>query len=204
MKTYLITTSKMQENIYIFVKGNQAIIVDPGDDYEKIVELIENQKLELKYILLTHGHGDHIGAVNKLKEKYDLKVYAHKDEKNLLEDTSLNVSNMLGNPVTVKADVLIDEESIIDFEGLDIRVIHTPGHTQGGVCYYFDNKLVSGDTLFKGSVGRSDLPTGNQDLLIKSINEKLMNLPDETQVLPGHGDITTIGYERENNPYIIS
>lgn len=202
MEIYSIITKGFQENTYIFAQDEKALIVDPGGDFDRIVQVIESQDLEPKLILLTHGHGDHIGAVNQLRDKYNIKAYAHRLEKELLEDMDLNVSKMLGNPVIVKADGFFEDEDIIEFEGNNIKVIHTPGHTMGGVCFYFDDILVSGDTLFRGSVGRSDLATGNMSQLMDSLNNRLMKLPDETKVLPGHGPRSTIVFERENNPYI--
>lgn len=182
----------------------QIIVVDPAGDYERIKDRIIRSGCDLAGILLTHGHFDHILAVNKLKSQYDVKVYAYEGEEEVLLDARLNLSSaMVGTPVTVKADVFLYDGQKFELGGYNIEVLHVPGHTQGGACYYFEDEgiVFTGDTLFSGSIGRSDFPTGNGRQLVDSIQSKLMVLPDETKVYSGHGEITSIGSEKKYNPY---
>ena len=155
-------------------------------------------------ILLTHGHFDHIGAANEVREHYGIKIYASCDEEKLLASPARNLSNAYGMSLKVTADVLHNDGDILELAGLKIKAIHTPGHTAGGTCYYFpyQNVVFSGDTLFCTSVGRTDFPKGSAAQIIRSIKEKLLPLPDETTVYTGHNDITTIGAERMYNPYL--
>ena len=154
-------------------------------------------------ILLTHAHFDHIWGCNKLRELSGVQVFACEDEKELCESAKLNVSEDVGRPYTVSVDWYLRDGEEVTIEGMKFKVIATPGHTQGSCCYYFesDNILVSGDTLFEGSVGRTDLPTGNGATLSRSLKERLMILPDETLVFPGHGNGTTIADEKKYNPF---
>ena len=185
----------------------EGLIIDPGSDPRKISYAIDNMGMIPEAILLTHGHFDHIMAVNELKLKYNVKVYIHEPEAALLADPKLNSSiGLIRQPYTTSAEVLLDDNDSVVLAGLTIKVIATPGHTVGGACFYLEKQkiLFSGDTLFYESIGRSDLPTGDSDLLIDSIRRRLAVLPDDTYVLPGHGVTTSIGHEKRCNSYMRS
>lgn len=182
----------------------EAAIVDPGDRAEYLIKMYENQKLKPVAILLTHGHLDHIGAVSGLKKAFpDIKIYAGVDEKDVLARPELNLSNVFGFPVTAEADFYVADGEKITLLDTEITCIHVPGHTKGGMCYYFADEelLFSGDTLFCRSVGRSDFPTGDAEALLSNIEEKLFTLPENVTVYPGHDNRTTIGKEKKENPY---
>lgn len=182
----------------------EAIIIDPADRAEYLISMYENQKLKPVAILLTHGHLDHIGAVSGLQKAFpDIKVYAGVEEKDVLERPELNLSNMFGFPVTAEADYYVTDGEKLTLLDTEITCIHVPGHTKGGICYYFaeEDLLFSGDTLFCRSVGRSDFPTGDPDALLSSIQEKLFTLPENVTVYPGHDNRTNIGKEKKENPY---
>lgn len=198
-----LVVGRMQTNCFLIANDKKCIIVDPGSNFEKIVNTIESNEYEPVAIFLTHGHFDHIMAVNELKEKYGINIYAAKPEKELLEDESLNCSIHFGYNYETAADVLLNDGQWINVIGIDIKVIYTPGHTAGSCCYYIKDEkaIIAGDTLFYTSVGRSDLPTGDERTLLKSLR-MLMELPAETKVYCGHGPETTIGFEKECNPYI--
>lgn len=204
IKTYVL--GMVSTNCYIVAnkETGEALVIDPSDKAEKIEEFLAEEKLVCKFVLLTHGHFDHIMAVDDFVKGKDIPIYAHKNEEALLLDPRLNHSYNLGKGFSVQPDVLLEDGEELDLIGFKIRVIHTPGHTAGGVCYHFidENVMFSGDTLFRANIGRWDLPTGNGEQLVKSINEKLMILDNDIVVYPGHEMPTTIGYERENNPYI--
>ena len=192
-------------NCYIVRRSesNKAVIVDPGEDFQKIKGYIENDKLEPIGILLTHGHFDHIGAADELKRQYGIKIYAYEDEKDIV-NSDLNLGGMFGCPAGCDVDFFVKEGEKIVLDEMEFEVIHTPGHTKGSCCFLLRNEklLFSGDTLFMESVGRTDLPTGSMSTLVRSIKEKLFVLPNETKVYPGHGDSTTIGHEKKYNPFI--
>lgn len=177
----------------------EAFVVDPADDPGRIAEMLKDNEWTLKAILLTHGHIDHIGAVDEVRRSYDVKVYAHKDEKELLGSPDHNLSTMLGYRLSVRPDVLLEDGETLEIAGLTVKVIHTPGHTRGGCCYLLPEEeiLLSGDTLFYSSYGRTDFPGGSQRELMKSIREKLMVLDDNIRVYPGHEAYTTIGNEKK-------
>ncbi|TJX16138.1 MBL fold metallo-hydrolase [Tissierella creatinini] len=180
-----------------------AIIVDPGGDADELIDTIETNNLHLKYIVLTHGHGDHIAAVNKIKDRFGVEVLIHEDDAEMLEEGELNLSiKMAMGNIELKSDKTIKEGDRLHFGNLEAKVIHTPGHTKGGICLLIEGSLITGDTLFKGSIGRSDLYGGDFDLLISSIKNKLLQLPDETVVYPGHGGQSTIGYEKRTNHFL--
>lgn len=196
----------VQTNCYFAINENtsEVLIVDPGACAARLAEIIDEEKLNPTAILLTHGHFDHAGGAAELAERYDIKVYAEEHERETLENPAINLSVWEGRQLSYHADVFLRDEQEIDLAGFHIRVLHTPGHTVGGCCYYFSyqNAVFSGDTLFAQSIGRTDFPKGSASALIRSIEEKLMPLPDETTVYTGHNEITTIGTERMYNPYL--
>ena len=182
----------------------ECVLIDPADSQDEISRMIDESGCSLKGILLTHGHFDHIMAADAIRDKYGVKVYASCDEKNTLEQPHINLGEAYGLKLSVKADVWHKDGEILKLAGFDIEVLHTPGHTEGGSCYYIREigVLFSGDTLFCGSVGRTDFPGGSMSEIVRSIKEKVMVLPDDTKVYPGHGEGTSVGYERENNPFL--
>lgn len=195
-----------QTNCYfVYEEGRTDVIVfDPADKGDYIYNALKEKGFSVTAIFLTHGHFDHIWGVEKLKELSSVKVYAYEGEKELLESAALNVSKNAGRACEIKADVYVRDGEKITVSGMNCRLIATPGHTQGSCCYYFEEAkiLVSGDTLFQESVGRTDLPTGSMSSLVRSVKEKLMSLPEDVKVYPGHGESTTIGHEREYNPFL--
>ncbi len=181
----------------------ELLVIDPAAAPERLIREIDAMNVQPKAILLTHGHFDHIGAAMKLKAQYDIPIYAHTAEKEILENEDKNLSMMTGRGYTASADhYLIDQEQLV-LAGFEIRAIHTPGHTIGGCCYYFETEgvLFAGDTLFRCSVGRTDFPTGSMKQIHDSIHQKLFVLPEETVVYPGHDQSTDIKYEKMFNPY---
>ena len=177
----------------------EGFIVDPGENELKISVNISNMEMKPVAIILTHGHYDHIGAVNALKERYGIKVYVSEAEKELIGDKKMNLSSYFDSPMTIEADEFLKDGQKITLAGINMTFIATPGHTPGSGCYYLEDNeiLFSGDTLFHGSRGRTDFPGGSEAEIMKSIREKLLKkLPDETAVLPGHNDSTTIGTEK--------
>lgn len=180
-----------------------AFVVDPADNGPAILMKALQLKVNIKAILLTHGHFDHIMAVPYLKEKTGALVYAGEKERDMLSQIRLNLSKSWGGqPVSIEADHWVRDGEVLELCDFQIKVIATPGHSEGGVCYYLEKEgqLFSGDTLFHGSYGRIDLPTGNGSKLFFSVTEKLFTLPDDVIVYPGHDSETTIGFEKLYNP----
>ncbi len=200
-----VVVSGVGTNCYIVRRKNedQCVVVDPGGDGEKIGHWIKEHGLILNHILLTHGHFDHILGVPKLISVAGGKICTLRAEKALLGDAWLNVSQMAGEGIVVKADCLLEDEEIFESADMKFHVFHTPGHTIGSCCYYLEDEqiLFSGDTLFRESIGRTDLPTGNGTDIIVSLQQKILTLPESVKVFPGHGPFTDIGYEKANNPY---
>jgi glyoxylase-like metal-dependent hydrolase (beta-lactamase superfamily II) len=201
---------------FIYREGeNRAIVVDPADQGTTIYASLFKNDLKVEGILLTHGHFDHIwglaalkGAVNRERTEKGLepiKVYALNEERELLGDAKMNVSEMAGRACTAEADEYVRDGQELTIAGITFQVIATPGHTGGSCCFYVKEAgfLISGDTLFQESVGRTDFPTGSMSSLVRSIREKLFCLPEDVKVYPGHGGATTIGYEKENNPFCV-
>lgn len=195
-----------QTNCYFLYRegSKECILVDPACQGENIYKTLEKNGFEIKGIFLTHGHFDHIGGAEELRDAAKAPIYALEDEKELLADSSLNVSQMTGKPYHVKADKYVKDGEEITLAEMTCKVIATPGHTIGGCCYYFEEAgfLICGDTLFQESVGRTDFPTGSMSTLVRSIREKLLVLPEEVIAYPGHGDSTTIGHEKKYNPFL--
>ena len=204
LKIKQITTSGMSENCYILTDSDTGLsaIIDPGDDEVKIS--IATQTLNVKYILLTHGHYDHIWSVKRLRQFHSgAQVGIHTLEQEWLTDPQKNLSSLMGKPVNCgKPDFVFDDGDVIELGETQLHVLHTPGHTCGSACFVSGKDLFAGDTLFFESVGRTDLPTGNSDDLEKSVKNKLYSLSDDTKVYPGHMRSTTIGYEKKNNSYV--
>ena len=195
-------------NCYIIYREgeNKAVIVDPGDSSAYILNQCRELSVEPEAILLTHGHFDHIMALEDIRRAFHCSVYAHMDEEEMLRDPALNLSGTMGTEQTaVNADHLLRDGEMISLLRYDWKVIATPGHTSGSVCYYIasEDVLLSGDTLFAESLGRTDLPTGSSAAIVRSITEKLLVLPDDTMVYPGHGETTSIAHEKRYNPVAV-
>ena len=195
------TTRSLVENVYIVEKNKACFVIDPGFDFDGIKKILEENGLNLQFIILTHGHGDHIGSVKELKSLYNVPIYAHKLEEKLLNDPNMNLSSAMYGDISIEADYYL-EEGHINIKGFDLNIIHTPGHTAGGICILIDGHIFTGDTLFHNAIGRWDLPTSNYDDLIYSLKNKLMCLNDDIIIHPGHNSDSTIGRERINNPYL--
>lgn len=209
MADLIVMTNQLGDfatNCYIVgnTKTREAIVIDPADEADYIYKCMTDGNFKCTGIFLTHGHYDHIGALEDLKRITNVKTYASEDEKQILESRKGNLSAMFGHPVEVSADVYLKDGQEISILGNTMKCISVPGHTIGGMCYYFadDGILFSGDTLFASSVGRSDFPTGNAHDLIEAIQKKLLVLPDETIVYPGHNSYTRIGKEKKFNPFL--
>ena len=206
LKIGRMVIGSVQTNCYfVYREGTSDVIFfDPADKGDYIYETLKDKGFNVKGILLTHAHFDHIWGCNKLRELSGAPIYAYEAEKVLCEDAVTNVSEQVGRPYTVIPDRYLKDGEEITVADMTCRLIATPGHTVGSCCYYFeeDGLLIAGDTLFEGSVGRTDLATGSMGTLVRSIKDKLFTLPDDTKVYPGHGDSTTIGYEKEYNPFV--
>jgi len=202
-----IPLGPLQTNCYLLVNSNQScLIVDPGEEGKKLIAHIQKRKLKPQAIVLTHAHFDHIGAIDDVRNHYQIPVYVHEKEANWLIDPALNGSQffMMG-PIKMKpAEQFFKGEGPLTVGDFRFEVYETPGHSPGSVSLYFKEAgfVVAGDALFQGSIGRTDLPGGNHEQLIKSIHDKLLVLPEETQVLSGHGGITTVGEEMDTNPFL--
>ncbi len=208
MKWSQIPLGIMQTNCYIIEKEDgSCLLFDPGSDGEKLIQWLEQKKLQPRAIVLTHAHFDHIGAVDDVRKHFTIPVYVHEKEKNWLSDPMLNGSKVfrLQKAITaMAANRFFSKEETIKIEGFEFDLFETPGHSPGSVSCFFEKEgfVISGDALFKGSIGRTDLPEGNHSQLLTSIHNKLLTLPEETIVMPGHGQVTTIGDEMDSNPFL--
>lgn len=204
MRIETIHVGEMGTNCYLAWDEitNRGFLVDPGEQAEKIIRVCSRYQVKPEAVLLTHGHFDHIMAAKKIRQQYEIPVYAGIHEEELLADSQMNLSGMWAVPYTMKADKLVNDNEVLTIAGMEITVLETPGHTSGGVCYYIkkENVLFAGDTLFCESYGRTDFPDGSMFALLRSLRGKLFVLPEETDVYPGHGQATSIGYEKTHNP----
>ncbi|QMT18812.1 MBL fold metallo-hydrolase [Planococcus maritimus] len=198
----------VQTNCYIISgEDKQCIIFDPGEEAGKIQEVLKRKQLTPLAILLTHAHFDHIGAVDELRDIYKIPVYLHHKERDFLGRPNLNGSGKyaaLPDYRVADADEWISDEQTLEIGPFQMELFHTPGHSPGSVSFYFakDRFAIVGDTLFSGSIGRTDLTEGSESVLLKSIRDSLLTLPEETFLFPGHGPETTPGQERQHNPFL--
>jgi len=209
MKIDKLIIGDYQTNCYILRANPDAedcLIIDTGLEAAEPAGFLAVHKLKPAGLVLTHGHIDHIAAIPVLRKAYpEMKIYIHVLDSEMLADANTNLSGLAGTPFAVEpADITLSEGNIIEQAGIKLTVLHTPGHTPGGICLYLenDNLVFVGDTLFADSVGRTDFPKASTKTLINSIKEKLMPLPDDTIVYPGHGPETTIGREKLHNPFL--
>lgn len=198
-----------ETNCYIVRRTNQdkdCLVIDPGLSPWPLIQHLKQNKLRVAAVILTHGHVDHLAGVEAIRERWtDTQVIIHKEDAIMLVDANANLSSIGGTLVQARAaEVVLDKQTTVSYAGIYLQVMHTPGHTQGGICLYSASEgiLFSGDTLFCGSVGRSDFPGGSHPQLIESIHTHLLTLPGVTRVLPGHGPETTIEREKRTNPYL--
>jgi glyoxylase-like metal-dependent hydrolase (beta-lactamase superfamily II) len=185
--------------------SREAMVIDPGDDIADILALIQKHNLNVKQIVITHAHIDHVGGAMKLRAATGAPILLNQNDSALLKMLDVQAAWIgMPSPGHVDIDHSIGELDKVQAGPLVAQVMHTPGHTEGSVCLYFpaQQKLIAGDTLFAGSIGRTDLPGGSFEKIISSLHEKVLSLPDETVVVPGHGPLTTIGEERESNPFL--
>ena len=207
MRITNLPSGALQANTYLAVdeKTNEGFIVDPGGYNKVLTKEVRNNDVNIKYSNLPHGHSDHICGVNEHKAEFpDAKIVAYKDEEAMLENPNLNQSPGFGVPYSTKADILVSDGDELKVGDVTLKFIHTPGHTEGGMCIYVKEAkaLFSGDTLFRQSIGRTDFPGGSYKEIMDSIRKKLFLLPDDTNVFPGHMGTTSIGFEKENNPFV--
>ena len=212
MKINHYVVGMVQTNCYIVSNDEtkECFIIDPGASGKQIAEKLRQDDLTPVAVLLTHGHFDHAASAKTLAKEFDIKIYAHEAEADTLRDPQKNVSWMIQLKESYDADVFLKDEEVIMLAGFEIKVLHTPGHTEGGCCYYIadENVVFTGDTLFAQSVGRTDFPGGSMSQIVRSIQEKLLtlteagNLETDVMVYPGHNDPTTIETERMENPYL--
>lgn len=187
-------------NCYLVADAStkEACLIDPGSDPKPIKSFITKEGLDLKFIINTHGHGDHIGA----NSFFGAPIFVHRLDKDFLKDPDMNMSrSFMMNIVSPDADRLLEEGDVLKLGGLELKILHTPGHTPGSVSVVLDGVVFTGDALFAGSIGRTDFEYGDQDSLIRSITQKLLTLKDDTVIYPGHGEPSTIGEEKKSNPF---
>src|SRR5947207_447927 len=185
----------------------EAIVIDPGDDIEDVLALVRKHNLQVKQIVVTHAHIDHVGGAMKLRVATGAPILLNQNDYALLKMLDVQAAWIgMANPGKVQIDQSVGQADIMRTGSLTANVMHTPGHTEGSICLYFpaEKTLIAGDTLFAGSIGRTDLPGGSFEKIIRSLHDKVLELPDDTVVIPGHGPLTTIGDERQSNPFLVA
>lgn len=205
MQVQKFTLQILQANCYVVIDDmtGKGIVIDPGDDSESLTEFIQRRGIEISAILNTHGHIDHIGGNVGLKNFTGAPLMIHQLDEIYLKDSFLNGAAFFGfrfQPHT--SDQMLQDGDLLQFGNLKIKVLHTPGHSPGSVCFLMNHSIFTGDFVFRQGIGRWDLPGGSKDDLFKSVQEVFCNLPDDLTVYPGHGEQTTVGFEKEHNPYI--
>jgi glyoxylase-like metal-dependent hydrolase (beta-lactamase superfamily II) len=193
-----------ETNCYIIAEDEtkEAAVIDPSDDFEEIKQFIDDNNLNVKYILLTHAHGDHMLALHELRTYTKAAVGINIDDEDMLGNAVLNKSGEFTlHPIETKADFYLKDGDVLQLGSTKAQIIHTPGHSKGSICILFENELISGDTLFARGIGRTDLYGGNYDSLVASVEKKLFTLPENTRVHPGHGASSTIAAEKRSNPF---
>lgn len=207
MKIHMETVGPFQENSYFVTDEHtgSTVIIDPGGDAQKLIRVIESGGFKPRWIMNTHGHIDHLAAARELQEAYRIPFYIHAEDEALVQQ-AVNYAALFAYPLQQipLTDRYLEDNMPFTLEQIEIKVLHVPGHTRGGCAFYIPSEkvLFSGDTLFRESVGRTDLPGGDYATIQKSIRQKLFILPEDTTVYPGHGPVTTIGYEKKNNPFV--
>lgn len=206
MKIEKFSVGILGTNCYLVIneETREMVIIDPGGYPKKLAEHIKEEGMKPAAVLLTHGHFDHIMGIDPILEEYSIPVYVHEDDEDAMKDARLNQSRSYTAGYTFSDSNYVKDGEKLELAGFTFEVIHTPGHTKGGCCYYIEAEkaLFSGDTLFQNSIGRTDFENSSTDDLIRSIRERLFLLPDETHVYPGHSGETMIGYEKTHNPYV--
>lgn len=206
MKIEKFVLGSMGTNCYLIIneETKEMVVIDPATCPDYLLSHVKTNGYTPKAIFLTHAHFDHVMGINGWVKEFDIPVYLHEDEKQILADPRLNLSGVFGSSYSYSKVECLQDGQILEIAGFKFKVIHTPGHTAGGCCYYEESEgiLISGDTLFCRSVGRSDFPTGSMGTLVRSIKEKIFSLPDDVMVYPGHNDLTCIADEKMHNPFV--
>ena len=205
LRTLVVTS--LATNCYVIgcLQTREGAVIDPGGNAPGILETVQEAGLSIKYVINTHGHIDHIGANKDVLQATGASLVVHKQEASLLTSPAKNLGMMVGRfSTSPDADLLVEEGDILSIGNIRLEVLHTPGHTPGSISLYDaeDGLVFSGDALFRGSIGRTDFPGGDYALLIESIRDKLLILPEDTTIYPGHGPETTVGYEKRSNPWL--
>lgn len=205
MKILALEVGMIGTNCYIAINEatNAGVVIDPGGDGAKILSIIEKHGVKIEAIFITHGHSDHIMALDEVRSATGAKVYISKADEPMLTNANTNLSMFMGQNQTFSAaDEYFTDNQELSVAGMNFKILATPGHTLGGMCILTDKVVFCGDTIFAESIGRTDLPGGSYEQILKSIKEKILPLADDVQLLPGHGPATTVGWERRRNPFL--